>query len=170
MPSALARAANRFSSAAERTDDSEIVRFISINWTVNLIYVQILYITRKKYLYKFQFSATESGMTAEELTSYRLGKGWERPQMADWLGTTVRSYAGWERAENPVPTWVETRIRNDGLRLNPTLTLDDFQAAYEAASQEGKSLEEWISSLIREKASEYKVQRPKSESSDEEEK
>lgn len=87
-------------------------------------------------------------MKPSELKDYRKSKKMTQETFAGWLGCSKHTVVSWEVGRSPIPDWAVARIRADRPVLNPTLSLEQFQAAQKKAESEGLSLEQWIAKLI----------------------
>lgn len=72
-------------------------------------------------------------------------------EFASWLGVKPRTVIAWENDQNPISELAAKRIREseNTPTLNPRMSLEEFTRAQEKAKAQGKTLEEWIASLIK---------------------
>lgn len=88
-------------------------------------------------------------MQPSDMRAYRKQNKLTQAALAARLDVKTRTVVAWEGGQNPIPKWVDDRIRSASQRLDPTMSYETFQAAQAAASSKGQTLEEWISDLIK---------------------
>ncbi len=87
-------------------------------------------------------------MKAKELRAWRKERGLTQKSFASLLHVSRAAVAAWENESNPVPHWVKEKLMSRQ-SLNPVLDYDTFKKAQAKATAEGKTLDEWISALIK---------------------
>ena len=89
-------------------------------------------------------------MSPEELKQHRKKHRLTQKALAARLDVSYRTVVAWENTQNPIPKWVESRLREDSRpRLNPQLNYETFLKAQEKAESQGMTLEQWIAELIK---------------------
>ena len=92
----------------------------------------------------------ESNIRGADLKARRKDMKMTQRQFAEWLGASHRAVVAWEGGQNPIPLWVERKLNERDLVINPSLPLDVVIAAKKAANAQGMNLETWIAHVMRE--------------------